>query len=153
MPELIDYSRLQFIPIFNELDKNELEILYKCVFVKKVAKDFFLFSQGMSGDLLYIIISGRVEIIKKTEDNKKILLVAMGANDIVGEMSLIDSEPRSATGKTAEDSVLLVITKKSFNDLLDKDPRIAAKILMGMLKVMSKRLRTTTNSKIVEERL
>ena len=65
----------------------------------------------------------------------------MGANDIVGEMSLIDSEPRTATAKTSADSVLMVITKQKFNEILQSDPRIAAKILMGMLKVISGRLR------------
>jgi CRP-like cAMP-binding protein len=103
----------------------------------------------MPGELLYIIMSGRVEIIKKTKDNEKIVLATMGANEIVGEMSLIDSEPRSATGRTSEDSVLLVIKKQSFNEILQSDPRTAAKILMGLLKVISRHLRMT--DKKIEE--
>ena len=103
----------------------------------------------MPGELLYIIISGCVEIIKETKDKEKIVLATIGANDIVGEMSLIDSEPRSATGITSTDSVLLVIKKQSFNDILESDPRIAAKVLMGLLKVISRRLRMT--DKKIEE--
>jgi CRP-like cAMP-binding protein len=97
--------------------------------------------EGEPGELLYIIMSGSVEIIKKTKDNEKMVLATMGANDIVGEMSLIDSEPRTATARTSADSVLMVITKQKFNEILQSDPRIAAKILMGLLKIISRRLR------------
>jgi CRP/FNR family transcriptional regulator, cyclic AMP receptor protein len=153
MPNQPDYDRLRSLTIFKDLDKNELEIVYKHVFEKSVEKDSVLFVEGMSGELLYIIMSGRVEIIKKTKDNKKIVLATMGANDIIGEMSLIDSEPRSATGRTSADSVLMVITKQSFNEILQSDPRIAAKILMGLLKVISKRLKITTDKKFEEIKL
>ena len=149
MPNQLDYDRLRSITIFKDLDKNELEIVSKHVFEKSVEKDSILFVEGMSGELLYIIMSGSVEIIKKTNDNKKIVLATMGVNEIVGEMSLIDSEPRSATSRTSEDSVLLVIKKQSFNEILQSDPRTAAKVLMGLLKIISRHLRMT--DKKIEE--
>jgi CRP-like cAMP-binding protein len=149
MPDQLDYNKLRSLTIFKDLDKNELEIVCKHLFEQSVKKDNVLFVEGMPGESLYIIMSGCVEIIKETKDNEKIVLATMGANDMVGEMSLIDSEPRSATGRTIEDSVLLVITKRSFNEILQSDPRIAAKVLMGMLKVISRHLRTT--DKKIEE--
>jgi CRP/FNR family transcriptional regulator, cyclic AMP receptor protein len=149
MPNQLDCNRLRSVTIFKDLDKNELELVLKHVFEQSVKKDSVLFVEGMPGELLYIIMSGRVEIIKKTKDNEKIILATMGANEIVGEMSLIDSEPRSATGRTSEDSVLLVIKKQSFNEILQSDPRTAAKVLMGLLKVISKHLRMT--DKKIEE--
>jgi CRP-like cAMP-binding protein len=142
-----DYNRLRSISIFKDLDKHELEIVYNHVFEQSIKKDSILFMEGMPGELLYIIMSGCVEIIKKTKYNEEIGLATMGANEIVGEMSLIDSEPRTATGRTSEDSVLMVITKQKFDEILKSDPRIAAKILMGLLKVMSRRLRITTDKK------
>jgi cAMP-binding proteins - catabolite gene activator and regulatory subunit of cAMP-dependent protein kinases len=149
MPNQLDYDRLRSVTIFKDLDKNELEIVHKHVFEQSVKKDSVLFAEGMPGELLYIIMSGRVEIIKKTKDNEKIVLATMGVNEIVGEMSLIDSEPRSATGRTSEDSVLLVIKKQSFNEILQSDPRTAAKVLMGLLKIISRHLRMT--DKKIEE--
>jgi CRP-like cAMP-binding protein len=149
MPNQLDYNRLRSLTIFKDLNKNELEIVHKHVFEQNVKKGSVLFVEGMPGELLYIIMSGCVEIIKETKDNEKIVLATIGANDIVGEMSLIDSEPRSATGRTSEDSVLLVIKKQSFNEILQSDPRIAAKVLMGLLKVISGRLRMT--DKKIEE--
>ena len=149
MPDQPEYNRLRSVAIFKDLDKNELEIVSKHVFEQSVKKDSVLFAEGMPGELLYIIMSGCVEIIKKTKDNEQIVLATLGVNDIVGEMSLIDSEPRSATVITSEDSVLLVIKKQSFNEILQSDPRTAAKILMVLLKVFSRRLRMT--DKKIEE--
>ena len=147
MPNKLDYNKLCSVTIFKDLDKNEFELVNKHVFEQSVKKDSILFMEGMPGEVLYIIMSGCVEIIKKTKYNEETVLVTMGANDIIGEMSLIDSEPRTATGITRADSILMVITKQSFNKILQSDPRIAAKILMGLLKVINRRLRITTDKK------
>ena len=58
-------------------------------------------------------------------------------------MSLIDSGARTATGKTGEDSKLIVITKNSFMEMLDSDPAITSKILMALLRIINRRLRVT----------
>lgn len=138
-----DLYKLASISIFRDLDRRELEIVSKHIFEKRVEKDSIIFSEGMPGEVLYIIMSGSVEIIKTSFDNKDKILATMRANDIVGEMSLIDSKPRSATGRTCEDSVLLAITKRNFEEMLNSDPRIAAKILKSMLKIISERLRVS----------
>jgi CRP-like cAMP-binding protein len=141
MPDQLDYNRLRSVTLFNDLDRNELDIVYKRIFEQSVKKDSILFMEGTSGEFLYIIMSGSVEIIKKIKDNEETLLATMGANEIIGEMSLIDSEPRTATARTSEDSVLIVITKQKFNEILQSDPRIAAKILLSLLRIINKRLR------------
>jgi CRP/FNR family transcriptional regulator, cyclic AMP receptor protein len=141
MPDQLDYNRLRSITLFSDLDRIELEIVYKRIFEQSVKKDSILFMEGTSGEFLYIIMSGRVEIIKKIKDNEEMILATMGANEIIGEMSLIDSEPRTATARTSEDSVLIVITKQKFNEILQSDPRVAAKILLSLLKIINKRLR------------
>lgn len=141
MSQQPDLYRLGSISIFRDLDRKELEVISKHIFEKKVEKDSIIFTEGMPGEVFYIILSGSVEIIKKTDDNKEKIMATMRTNDIVGEMSLIDSKPRSATGRTCEDSVLLAITKRNFDEILNSDPRIAAKILKSMLKVFSERLR------------
>jgi len=141
MSDQMDYNKLRSLTIFRDLDKKELEIIQKHIFEQNVKKDSMLFMEDMPGEFLYIIISGRVDIIKETIDKEKIVLASMGANEIIGEMSLIDSQPRSATGVTSEDSVLLVMNKQNFDEMLKSDPRIAAKLLIGLLKTVSGRLR------------
>ncbi|MGD0169984.1 MAG: cyclic nucleotide-binding domain-containing protein [Smithella sp.] len=141
MSDQMDYNKLCSLTIFRDLDKKELETIQKHIFEQNVKKDSILFVEDMPGEFLYIILSGRVDIVKETIDKEKIVLASMGANEIIGEMSLIDSQPRSATGVTSENSVLLVIKKQNFDEMLQSDPRIAAKLLMGLLKTISRRLR------------
>jgi CRP-like cAMP-binding protein len=141
MSDQMDYNKLRSLTIFRDLDKKELETIQKHIFEQNVKKDSMLFMEDMPGEFLYIILSGRVDIVKETIDKEKIVLASMGADEIIGEMSLIDSQPRSATGVTSEDSVLLVIKKQNFDEMLQSDPRIAAKLLMGLLKTVSRRLR------------
>ena len=141
MSDQMDYNKLRSLTIFRDLDKKELETIQKHIFEQNVKKDSMLFMEDMPGEFLYIILSGRVDIVKETIDKEKIVLASMGADEIIGEMSLIDSQPRSATGVTSEDSVLLVINKQNFDEMLQSDPRIAAKLLIGLLKTVSGRLR------------
>jgi CRP-like cAMP-binding protein len=143
MPEQVDYERLKQISLFKELTDTELEIVMRKVFEKPYKKGSTLFVEGMPGEVLYIVTVGGVEITKKTKDRGEVEVAQLGQGEIVGEMSLIDSGARTATGKTSMDSKLVVITKKSFNEILESDPAIAAKILMELLRIVNKRLRVT----------
>jgi len=142
MPDPVEYVLLKGISLFSSLTDAELDIVAKKIFLKPYKKGSTLFVEGMPGEVLYIVVDGKVDISKKTKEGDK-LIAQLGAGEILGEMSLIDSGPRTASGKTSEDSRLIVITKNSFAEMLDSDPKIAAKILMVLLKIINKRLRLT----------
>jgi CRP/FNR family transcriptional regulator len=142
MAEQVEYEKLKSISLFKELTDTELDVISKRIFEKVYKKGSTLFVEGMPGEVLYIVTEGSVEIYKRTKD-KDVLITTVMPGDIVGEMSLIDAGPRSASGRTGADSKLVVVTKKSFNEMLDSDPGIAAKILMALLKIINKRLRIT----------
>jgi len=142
MAEQVEYEKLKGISLFKELTDAELDVISKRIFEKVYKKGSTLFVEGMPGEVLYIVTEGSVEIYKKTKD-KDVLITTVMPGDIVGEMSLIDAGPRSASGRTGAHSKLVVVTKKSFNEMLDSDPGIAAKILMALLKTINKRLRIT----------
>ncbi len=143
MPEQVDYENIKKIALFRELSDAELEVVMRKVFEKTYKKGSTLFVEGMPGEVLYIITEGGIDITKKTKEGGEIEIAKLGPGEIVGEMSLIDSGARTASGKTGTDSKLIVVTKKSFNEILESDPAIAAKILMELLRVVNKRLRIT----------
>jgi len=142
MAEPIDYDSIKEISLFKNLNDEELGVVTRKIFEKPYKQGSTLFVEKMPGEVLYIVLEGGIDIIKKTKDGDNII-AKIGPGEIVGEMSLIDSGPRTATGKTNSDSRLVVVTKKSFNEMLESDPKIAAKILMELLKVINKRLRIT----------
>jgi CRP-like cAMP-binding protein len=142
MAEAPSWQDLKKIPLFSELSENEIYQVMKLSFEKKYPKGATLFVEGMAGEVLYIIKSGRVDIFKKTPQGE-VLLSSLGPGEFLGEMSLIDDSKRSATARVAEDSELVVVTRKCFNDLLQGDPAITTKLLMHFLRVSARRLRET----------
>ena len=101
-----------------------------------------IFNEGTHGDCAYMIDFGKVGIVSKTNQNDKSkLLATLKKDDIFGEMGLIDNKVRTATAIALEDTQVSVISKKTFDYLLKHDPLA----LRPLLKVLSHRLRNTTN--------
>jgi CRP-like cAMP-binding protein len=142
MPEAPDFESLRSVPLFSELSEDEVARVARLAFVKPYRQGATLFLEGMPGEVLYVILKGSVDILKRQAGGEG-KLASLGPGDFLGEMSLIDDALRSASAKVAEDSELLVVTRKCFRDMLASDPRIASKLLMHFLKVMSGRLRQT----------
>jgi CRP-like cAMP-binding protein len=94
-----------------------------------------IFAEGEPGDALYLIVEGRVKVHKGEKE-----LVRLGVRDVFGEMAVLDSEPRSASVTAVEDAVLLKIGRDDFRDILSERPEIA----MGVMKVLTRRLRETS---------
>ena len=105
---------------------------------KNFKKDGIIFHQGSPSDCAFIIGSGSVAIVQETKEGEKIL-GNLKENDIFGEMGLIDGQPRSATARALEDSVMYVITRDNFDILVEKNP----KALLPILKILTSRLRET----------
>src|SRR5215208_1215725 len=88
------------------------------------------------GEAVYIILHGTVKI--HVEQNERdVILSILGAGDLLGEMSLIDSVGRSASAVTLEDSLLLWMDKVTFNSMLDNFPAVAR----NLVKILSARVR------------
>jgi len=91
-----------------------------------------IFAQGDRGDKMYVIAEGEVRILI---DGK--LVEVIGAGAILGEMALLDSEPRSATAITKTRCVLVPLDERSFTDLVMRRPEFALQVM----RVLAHRLR------------
>jgi CRP-like cAMP-binding protein len=141
MPTPIEPSVLKDQPLFSELTSSELENLGAFIFEKTYQQNSTLFVEGMSGEILYMIRRGKVEILKKMAGGQEKVLATLQPGEFLGEMSLIENQPRSATARVAQEAVLLVMTKKSFQGMLEKHPPMGVKILMAFLRTCNQRLR------------
>jgi len=141
MPTPIETEVLKALPLFKALTAPELENLASYLFEKSFHPGSTLFVEGMAGEILYLIRKGRVEILKRAPGGEDKVLATLKGGDSLGEMSLVDNLPRTATARVAEESVLLVMTKKSFNTMLEKHPAMGVKILLEFLRIANDRLR------------
>jgi CRP/FNR family cyclic AMP-dependent transcriptional regulator len=141
----LEIESLKPLPLFKDLNPTELANVAPLFFEKAYTKNSTLFVEGMTGEILYVIRTGSVNITKKA-GNQEIVLATLKEGEFLGEMSLIDNRPRTATARVAEESNLLVMTKKAFNTLLGKQPSTALKIVLFFLKIANDRVRKANES-------
>src|SRR3954453_14099552 len=98
----------------------------------------WLFRQGDPGDSLYVVLTGRLEIVIETEGaaEPKVIRV-LGRGDSVGELALLTESPRSASVRARRDSELLLVTREHFAKLLEQRPEFGA----GLTRVLGRQLR------------
>jgi CRP-like cAMP-binding protein len=126
---------LKSIDLFRALPSEELAQIAEIAEEQPLASGDLVFAEGESGDALYLIVEGKVKVHREGKE-----LLRLGVRDVFGEMAVLDSEPRSAGVTAVEDAVLLKIGRDDFRDILAERPEIA----MGVMKVLTRRLRETT---------
>lgn len=123
---------LSRVPIFANCTPEEIAAVAGVAQDSDFAPGQIIVTQGTPGQAFYLILSGRVEILRDGTS-----LGAFGPGDFFGEMSLLDSAPRSATIRAIEPTQCLMLSSWDFKALLEKYPSIAVKLL----EVLSRRLR------------
>lgn len=96
------------------------------------SKGDIIFKEGDPGDVMYAVIEGDVDI----KVNNKVIYT-VGAGEVLGEMALIDSKPRSASAVAKTDCKLVVIDDKRFTFLIQQTPMFVTQIM----RVMADRIR------------
>ncbi|MBF0291254.1 MAG: cyclic nucleotide-binding domain-containing protein [Nitrospinae bacterium] len=132
------------VPEFDQLDSDEIDMLSRHIFHRQVSAGTTLCKEGSAGDSLFYIINGRIEIKKESVDGRQAILARFGKGSSVGEMSLVEDSPRSATATAIEDVEILILTRSGFETLLTTHPQIGVKVLRNVAKSLSKRLRFTS---------
>ncbi len=100
-----------------------------------------LFKQGDPPDEVYMVKSGKVEIFIGEGDNKKRLAV-ITEGEFIGEMSIIDGKPRSASAQALDDSTILILDRRALQKQIEEDPLLGALIttLVRRLRDMDRKL-------------
>lgn len=133
------------IELFSNLSDDEIDILVKHSKIRSLVEDEALFRQGDDGDFFVIIIDGRIEITKHTAKETPVALASLTRGDTLGEMALIDQEKRSASAIAIEPTSVFILSRKSFNLLVDQYPRCGTKLLRKLATILCSHLRETSS--------
>jgi CRP/FNR family transcriptional regulator, cyclic AMP receptor protein len=147
-------SELTDVKLFELLDENELQELASVIDSITVSASDVIFQAGDLGDALYIVRSGEVELSVKDTIGQKIVLTVARKNDIFGELSMLDSRPRSATSMALVDSDLLLLDRDDLLLLFQKQPDAALNMLASMsamLRNVDKLIQTRVSKNVNEE--
>ncbi len=151
MASVEDAAFFRKIFLFQDLDDRELEQILSRTLPREFPAGRVIIQEGDPGDSLYIMVSGEVEITKQLtlvldEDTpKERVMIRLKAEDGVyfGEMSLLESDPRSATVTALSDCRLLELYQKDFLELVRNDPAMGVKLLLRLAQLLSRHLRKT----------
>jgi len=110
------------------------------VHLTRVAAGATLFMQGEPGDSVYIVASGQIDVKVAVPGEDDRVLTTLKRNAVLGEMSLLLDEPRSATAVARTDSVLWQIPRAEFQAAISRGDRWTNNLLVVMLQMLARRL-------------
>lgn len=135
---------LRGVPLFEELGMRDIGYLIQSLFKKTYAEGEALFEEGDIGRALFIVEEGAVELVKRTPDGRTQLLATARDGDFFGEMALIEELPRSASAIAAIDTTVYLLYRTRLFGLVKSRPRVGVIILNQLVKLLSARLRSTS---------
>ena len=124
-----ELSFLQNVPIFADLEEPELRKIAKLGVRKKYKKGNIVVLEQEMGAALFVIVSGKVKIVRTDEDGREVILSIFGPGEFFGEMSLLDGLARSASVVSLTKSELFMIHRRDFLKLLHEHPQVAISLL------------------------
>src|SRR4051812_13728181 len=107
----VDLSLLSEVSIFRLIDDEERTTLAALLERRVAAANTTIFHEGEPGDEVFVVGSGRVQVILTSDTGEKIVLAEAVCGDVFGEISLLDGGPRTATAVAVEASELLTLDR------------------------------------------
>jgi CRP/FNR family cyclic AMP-dependent transcriptional regulator len=126
------------------LEAEQAEQLRSRGVVRSFPTGTALFHQGQQSDRVFVLLKGRVKLACLTQEGQEILVAVRGPGDLLGELSAIDGQPRSATGMALDEVEALVISPSDFGALLEQQPGVS----LAIARILSWRLRDADRKRV-----
>jgi len=136
--------QLRECELFRSYSPRELEVVAGMVEIRSIRAGERIFVEGDAADWLAFVIEGKFSITKQGAHQQPITVSREYRSRILGEMAVIDGEPRSATCTSASDARLAVLRASDFEMLGEDYPRVGFRLLRDVAKIISARLRSTS---------
>jgi len=141
--------------IFSRLTANELAELSALAIERHFQPNEFIFWEGDAPDFFYIIIEGRIKVLKYASSGKEFIIAFFGPGEMFGEVAVFENKPYPASTQAVADTKILGIQRNDFLSFLANRPQIALSIiniLGGRLRDAQNRLKDLAGER-VEQRL
>lgn len=139
--KIVDY--LIYVNLFDDLKPKELEQVSRFLRLIEFEKDEMLFRESAKGEFACFIVEGELQVLKG-DAGSEVEIATLNRGRSIGEMSVIDRFPRSASVRSVTDGKLIVLHKDQFEAMLEEYPRIGVRILLRIARLMSLNLRKTS---------
>lgn len=136
--KLLAEKFLRTVPVFAALSEQYFRNIVQNIRIQHFKKDAAVFYQSDTSNDLYIVLRGKVRASIFNEEGEELVLAVFEGGSFFGEMGLIDGADRSATLIADEDSILSVLERRRFLELIKQDVLIAIELLI----ILADRIRT-----------
>ena len=130
---------LRRVPLFAPLDDADWTALEPCFATVPFARGDTVFREGEPGDALYVVLDGKVKIVRTAADGRENLLAVLGPGELLGELAVFDGFARTANAVALTDATLARLAHADFARYLTQRPGVAVELL----RVLAERLRAT----------
>jgi CRP-like cAMP-binding protein len=135
-------DRLRTAPLFSALDDDAAAALRASMVEVRLAKGDVLFTEGEPGEKLFLIESGKIKLGHTAPDGRESLIAVLGAGEMLGELSLFDPGPRTATAVAVTQTKVLAMGHEALLPWLVGRPDLA----VSLLAALARRLRRTNEA-------
>ena len=134
-----------YSPMLENFSLPEIRLLSHFMQVFRAAPGVEIIREGEPGDFMMLLVEGRIEVFKQDHWNTPHRIAVLEAGATLGEMSMIDGEPRFASCIAVEPAVVTVLSRASLARIIIEQPMLGAKVLMELALMLSRRLRETSS--------
>lgn len=131
---LTNLELLRRVPLFTALTASQAASIADAIVKQRFKRSEAIVEQGKKTDALYIILTGRARVMSTDSRGREVILAMLQPGDYIGEMSMIDNEPHSATVRAEIQTDVLMLGRKEFSGCLPADSSMAYNIMCGLVQ-------------------
>ena len=138
------YALVDSSHFFTEFTRDDIKLLAAYMDVYRAQSGQTIIRESEVGDFMLLVIEGEVDIYKKNLVGVQQHITTVGPGMTLGEMSMIDGEPRFATCLAVSETTFGVLTRDNMVKIILERPSVGAKVLVKLVTLLSQRLRQTS---------
>jgi CRP/FNR family transcriptional regulator, cyclic AMP receptor protein len=136
---------LKKVPFFQSLDDQQLDLIAELAQTRSFPRHTLIITEGEESSSLFIVLEGKMKVFLSDESGREVILGFEGVGGYIGEIGLLDSEPRSASVMSIAKSKCLIISKDAFLECIRLNPEVAVGIILGLTKRVRSLLENVRN--------
>ncbi|MCZ8076125.1 hypothetical protein C1O66_05505 [Paucibacter aquatile] len=133
MAMLSNLDLIRRVPLFSLLTTDQAQSIADSVVKRRFKRGELIVEQGTKSNALFILLNGRARVLTADTRGREVILAVLQPGDYVGEMSLIDHEPHSATVRAEVQTDMLVLGRNEFARCLPESSSLSYAILRGLV--------------------
>ncbi|OSZ64590.1 Crp/Fnr family transcriptional regulator [Hydrogenophaga sp. IBVHS2] len=134
MSILSNLDLIRRVPLFSSLTPAQAEAIADAVVKRRFKRGECIVEQGKKSNCLAIVLTGRARVVTTDSRGREVILATMNPGDYVGEMSLIDNQPHSATVRCEVQTDALILGRAEFARCLPENSSMAYAVMKGLVQ-------------------